>query len=185
MLVLAGALIGFRLLGWLGLSRFATWHVCAAHALPVMLLLTASAHFVPATVTAMPNHADLVRMVPPFVPFPSAAVYGTGVLELLGALGLVIGATRRPAAFGLAALFALLLPANICAAIAGVPFHGGDASPLWLRVPEQALYMGVALWVAYGATSPAASGQRCMVCSKCARTTISPASVSHSSAVAG
>src|SRR5262245_41884971 len=136
-LVLALALIAFRLLGWLGISRFATWDVSAAHALAVMLLLTASAHFVPASVTAMPNHADLARTVPPAVPLPGAVVYATGVLEILGALGLLIGATRGPAALSLAALFVLLLPANIYAAAAGVPFHGGEASPLSLRIPEQ------------------------------------------------
>jgi uncharacterized membrane protein len=147
-LVLALTLIAFRSLGWLGFSRFATWHLSAANALAVMLALTASAHFVPASVSAMPNHADLARMVPPFVPFPSAMVYATGVLEILGALGLIIGATRGAAALSLAALFVLLLPANIYAAVSGVPFHGVEASPLWLRIPEQMLYIGVALWVA-------------------------------------
>ena len=156
-LVLTVALVGFRLLGRLGISRFAPWHVSAAHALAVMLMLTASAHFVPPVVTAMPNHADLVRMVPPFVPFPSAMVYATGVLELLGALGLVIAVTRRAAAFSLAALFVLLLPANVYAALAGVPFHGGEASPLWLRIPEQVLYVGAVLWVARGATTQTTS----------------------------
>jgi uncharacterized membrane protein len=96
----------------------------------------------------MPNHADLAGMVPPFVPFPGAVVYATGVLEILGALGLVIGGTRGVASLSLAALFVLLLPANIYAVVAGVPFHGGEASPLWLRIPEQILYIGVALWVA-------------------------------------
>jgi len=147
-LILALALIGLRLLGWLGISRFATWHVSAAHALGVMLVLTASAHFVPGSVSAMPNHADLARIVPPFVPFPNAVVYATGVLEILGALGLVISATRGAAGLSLAALFVLLLPANIYAAVAGVPFHDGQPSPLWLRIPEQMLYIGVALWVA-------------------------------------
>jgi len=150
-LVLAGAAIGFRLLGRLGIRRFATCPASAAHALAVMLLLTASAHFVPASVTAMPNHADLVRMVPPLVPLPDATVYATGVLEVLGALGLVLGATRRAAALSLAALFVVLLPANIYAALAAVPFQGAEASPLWLRIPEQALYIGVTLWVARSA----------------------------------
>ena len=61
-LVLASALLSFRLLGALGVRRFASWPASAAHALAVMLVVTASAHFVPASVTVMPNHADLVRM---------------------------------------------------------------------------------------------------------------------------
>jgi uncharacterized membrane protein len=48
----------------------------------------------------------------------------------------------------LAALFVGLLPANIHAAVAHVPFAGGEATPLWQRIPEQILYLAVALWVA-------------------------------------
>jgi uncharacterized membrane protein len=99
----------------------------------------------------MPTHADLVAMVPPFVPFPSAMVYATGVLELLGALGLVVTRTRRPAGFALVALFLLLLPANVYAAVADVPFHGEPASPLWQRIPEQVLYIAFALAAARSA----------------------------------
>ncbi|MDF2706481.1 MAG: hypothetical protein K0R62_2133 [Nonomuraea muscovyensis] len=154
-LVLLAALLVFRGLGALGVSRFASWSVSAAHALAVMLLMTASAHFVPESVTVMPNHADLVRMVPPFVPFPAAMVYLTGVLELLGAAGLVMAGTRRLAGLGLAVMFVLLLPANVHAALAGTPFNGGEATPLWLRVPEQVLYIAVALWSATRGARPA------------------------------
>ncbi|MER5425977.1 DoxX family protein [Streptosporangium roseum] len=147
-IVLAGALLGFRLLGALGVGRFATWQVSAAHAMAVMLVMTASAHFVPASVEIMPNHADLVGMVPPFVPYPGVMVYATGVLELLGAAGLVLAATRRAAAICLVLLFVLLLPANIYAAVADVPFSGDEATPLWVRIPEQLLYIAVVLWAA-------------------------------------
>lgn len=153
-MVLAVLLIGlllFRGLGALGVRRFAGWPAAGAHALAVMLVMTASAHFVPAGVTVMPNHADLVAMVPPFVPFPSAMVYTTGALELLGALGLVVTRTRRPAGLALAALFLLLLPANVYAAVADVPFGGEPATPLWQRIPEQALYLTVALAAALAA----------------------------------
>ena len=151
-LVLVLTTLVFRALGALGVRRFATWPACAAHGMAVMLLLTASAHFVPAEVTAMPNHADMVRMVPPFLPFADALVYLTGVLELLGAAGLVITATRWAAGYALAALFVALLPANIHAAVADVPFAGGEATPLWQRIPEQILYLAVAVWVARTAT---------------------------------
>ena len=151
-LVLVLATAAFRALGALGVRRFASWPVSAAHAMAVMLLFTASAHFVPSSVTMMPNHADMVRMVPPFLPFEDALVYLTGVFELLGAAGLVVAATRKPAAYALAALFVALLPANIYAAVADVPFAGGEATPLWQRIPEQILYIAVALWVARTAT---------------------------------
>jgi uncharacterized membrane protein len=74
-------------------------------------------------------------------------VYLTGVLELLGAVGLVIANTRRVAGLGLAALYIMLLPANIYAAVNDVPLQGEAPTPLWLRVPEQVLYIAVALWV--------------------------------------
>ncbi|OKI87610.1 DoxX family protein [Micromonospora sp. CB01531] len=154
-LVLASALLIFRLLGALGVRRFASWPASTAHALAIMLVVTASAHFVPASVTAMPNHADLVRMVPPLVPFPSAVVYATGVLELLGALGLVLARTRWAAGIALTALFVLLLPANVYAAVADVPFNGGEPTPLWPRLLEQALYVAVAVWVTRTADSTA------------------------------
>ncbi|WP_427887432.1 DoxX family protein [Kribbella sp. GL6] len=152
-LVLILATAGFRALGALGVRRFAAWPVAAAHAMAVMLVLTASAHFVPASVTVMPNHADMVRMVPPSLPYADALVYLTGVLELLGAAGLVVTATRKPAGYALAALFVALLPANIHAAVAHVPFAGGAATPLWQRIPEQILYLAVAVWIARSATT--------------------------------
>ncbi|MDP4506584.1 DoxX family protein [Nonomuraea turcica] len=146
--VLLVATLVFRLLGVLGVGRFTTWRISAAHGLAVMLVMTASAHFVPAGVTFMPNHADLVAMMPPVVPFPAFMVYLTGVLELAGAVGLVLEGTRRAAGICLALLFVAMLPANVYAAVADVPFAGEAASPLWQRVPEQVLYIGIALWAA-------------------------------------
>jgi uncharacterized membrane protein len=153
-IVLLVATLVFRLLGVLGVARFATWRVSAAHGLAVMLVMTASAHFVPAGVTFMPNHADMVAMVPPFVPLPAVMVYLTGVLELAGAVGLVLDGTRRAAGICLALLFVLLLPANVYAALAGQ-----EVTPLWQRVPEQVLYIGIALWAAMRET-PAHSRPR-------------------------
>ncbi|GAA4905355.1 putative membrane protein [Stackebrandtia albiflava] len=149
-----------RALGAIGWRRFATWHASAAHALAVMLLMTAAAHFVPDSVTAMPSHDDMVAMVPPFVPWPSLAVYATGVLELLGAAGLVHPTTRRAAGLCLAALFAVMLPANVYAAVADIPLNGTPATPLWIRIPEQVLYIGIALWAAKAAPLRAGTAPR-------------------------
>ncbi|MFF0265932.1 hypothetical protein [Kribbella sp. NPDC004536] len=162
-LVLILGTAGFRALGSFGVRRFTMWPAAAAHAMAVMLVLTASAHFVPPSVTVMPNHADMVRMVPPFLPSADALVYLTGVLELLGAAGLVIAATRKPAGYALAALFVALLPANIHAAVAHVPFAGGEATPLWQRIPEQILYLAVALWVARTARATAPVEEEALV----------------------
>ncbi|MEV0632771.1 DoxX family protein [Nonomuraea wenchangensis] len=147
-IVLLVATLAFRSLGALGVARFATWRVSAAHGLAVMLVMTAGAHFVPASVTFMPNHADMVAMVPPFVPFPALVVILTGVLELAGAAGLVLERTRRAAGICLALLFVAMLPANVHAALSDVTLGGEPATPLWQRVPEQVLYIAIALWAA-------------------------------------
>lgn len=144
-LVLVIATLAFRGLGALGVRRFATWRISAAHGLALFLVVTASAHFAPEGSGFTTTHADLVAMVPPIVPFPAFMVYATGVLELLGAAGLILGRTRRMAGLWLAVMFVLLLPANVYAALAGQ-----DVTPLWQRVPEQALYIAVALWAALG-----------------------------------
>ncbi|MFG1947823.1 hypothetical protein [Nonomuraea sp. NPDC048826] len=149
------ATLVFRLLGAFGVRRFATWHVSAAHGLAVFLVLTGSAHFATENSGFPTTHADLVAMVPPIVPFPAFMVYATGVLELLGAAGLVLARTRRAAGLWLAVMFVLLLPANVYAALAGQ-----DVTPLWLRVPEQALYIALALWAALGTRTVDHAGDR-------------------------
>ncbi|WP_067475215.1 DoxX family protein [Actinomadura hibisca] len=148
LLLLFGPWLGFRLLGLLGVARFATWRVSGAHALAAMLVCTGTAHFMPDSVTVMPSHADMTAMVPPFVPFPDLMVYATGVLELLGALGLVRTATRPVAGIGLVVLFVVMFPANVYAAIEDVPLNGDPATPLWFRIPEQLVFIAVALWCA-------------------------------------
>ncbi|WP_194817466.1 hypothetical protein [Nocardia sp. XZ_19_385] len=136
----------FRALGAFGVSRFSTWRSSAIHGLAVLLLMTGSAHFVPDSVTVMPSHADLVAMVPALVPFADFTVYATGVLELAGAIGLLIPATRPFAGLGLALLLVLMLPANVHVALNDIPLNGDPATPLWFRIPEQIGYIAVALW---------------------------------------
>lgn len=150
LVLLVVTLFGLRLAGALGLRRFTAWPPCAAHALALMLIITGTTHFIPASFadTPIPTHADFVAIVPPFVPFPGPMVYVTGVLELAGAVGLLLSRTRRWAGLGLTALFVLLIPANIYAAVSEIPFHGGPATPLWARIPEQMLYIAVALLAA-------------------------------------
>ncbi|WP_431682662.1 DoxX family protein [Kitasatospora sp. KL5] len=147
-LLLAVPTAGFRLLGALGVRRFARLRVCAAHGMAFMLCCTGLAHFLPDSVTALPSHDDLVAMVPPAVPFPDAVVHATGVLEFLGAFGLVLARTRTVSGIGLAVLFVLLFPANVHAAVESVPFNGDPATPLWFRLPEQVLFVTTALWSA-------------------------------------
>ena len=103
---------------------------------PALLFFTAGVlHFV------MPGFFD--RIVPPWVPNARLATYVSGVFEILGAIGLLVPATRVAAAWGLIALLAAVLPANIHmlnqarAADASV----GAIVALWLRLPLQPLLM--------------------------------------------
>ncbi|MEW1889019.1 hypothetical protein [Streptomyces sp. NPDC085659] len=150
LMLLAGPTLVFRLLGVLGVGRFANWRAAVIHGLAVLFLASGAAHFVPDGGGVMPSHDDLTAMVPPFVPLPHAVVYGTGVLELLGAAGLVRTATRPAAGLGLAVLLVLMLPTNVYAAVADVPLGDDPATPLWFRIPEQAVYIAVALLAARG-----------------------------------
>ena len=54
-----------------------------------------------------------VGIVPPYIPWPLAAVYVSGVFELLGAFGLIPQATRPWAGWGLLLLIACVTPANV------------------------------------------------------------------------
>ncbi|MBE1532715.1 DoxX family protein [Actinomadura algeriensis] len=148
LLLLVVPLAVFRLVGALGVARFASWRASAAHGLAVMLVFTGAAHFAPTGLSMMPGHADLVAMVPPFVPSPGLMVYATGVLELGGAVALVLEPGRRAAGAGLAVLFVLMFPANVYAAMEDVPLGDDPATPLWFRIPEQILFVAVALWAA-------------------------------------
>jgi uncharacterized membrane protein len=140
-LVLVLSCLLFRGLGFAGIHAFATWQASARDALSLMLIFTGISHF-----TSM--REDLVRMMPPAIPWPRAMVYFTGVCEIAGAIGLLLPDFRPPAAYALVAFFLAVLPANIHAARAGVTLRGKRATNLWLRIPMQAVFIAVALWAA-------------------------------------
>jgi uncharacterized membrane protein len=110
-------------------------------ALAVMFLFTGAAHFLPAT------RPDLIRMVPPVLPFPEHLVTVTGVLEIAGAVGLLIPNLTSLTAYCLAALLVAMFPANVYAAIAGLEIAGREASPLVWRLPLQLFWIGALVWV--------------------------------------
>ena len=138
-LVLLLSLLVLRGLGAAGIGLFAAWQTDAAYALALMLLLTFSAHFTK-------TKEDLIRMVPDMFPFRRQIVTVTGYLELLGAIGLIIPATRGLAGVCLALLFLAMFPANVNGALRRLPLRGRMATPLWLRAPMQIVFIAVALW---------------------------------------
>jgi len=137
--VLFGSLVLYRAVGAAGVPLFGSWIVSARFALATMFVFTAVAHFAPVK-------RDLIAMVPPALPRPDLLVFATGVLEAAGAAGLLFEATRFWAACGLILLMAALLPANVSAVRRGLEIRGRRVTPLWLRVPMQALFM---VWAWY------------------------------------
>ena len=86
-----------------------------------------------------------MRIVPPALPWPRAIVLVSGVLELLGAVGLLWPRTRRLAGWGLFALTVAVTPANVYMLMQ----HQEFAVPVWvlvLRLPVQVVLLGLIWW---------------------------------------
>src|SRR5260370_17671069 len=101
--VLFGSLIVFRLLGFIGVPVFQTWHESMIFALAVMFCLTAVAHF-------GPMRRDLERMVPPWVPDGRGAVFVAGGPPINCGGGLLHAAARTHPLACVCLLLSSLLP---------------------------------------------------------------------------
>jgi uncharacterized membrane protein len=132
-----------RLAGWLGWTYTTGWPAAVAVGLAAMFVVTGVAHFV------APVRSGLIAIVPPRLPAPGLLVTITGVLELLGAVGLVIPQTRVAAALCLAVLMVAMFPANVYAAGAKRSERAPD-TPLVPRTLMQALFLAAAVLVAVG-----------------------------------
>lgn len=86
-----------------------------------------------------------MRIVPPYIPLPRAAVLVSGVAELLGAAGLLLQSTRRAAGWGLFALTLAVTPANIYM-LQRPDLFGIPTWLLILRLPVQAALLALILW---------------------------------------
>lgn len=90
-----------------------------------------------------------VRIVPAFLPAPLLLVYISGFFEAAGGLGLLVGRVHRAAAWGLMALYVAVFPANINMAVHDIQ-PGALHIPavlMWLRLPFQVLFIGLAWWL--------------------------------------
>jgi uncharacterized membrane protein len=86
-----------------------------------------------------------MRIVPPAIPWPRAAVLISGVFELLGAVGILIPATRRAAGVGLFLLTIAVTPANVYMLQHAELFN----VPRWaliVRLPFQLVLLALILW---------------------------------------
>ena len=137
--ILGASLIILRGLGWLGVKQLARWRDAARGALVIMFFFTAASHF-----TSMKH--DFVAMIPEPLPRGLWVIYLTGVLEIAGAIGLLIPRFRRMAAVCLILLVLAMFPANVNAALNGIPLRGRAPTPLWLRLPMQLLFIWMLWW---------------------------------------
>jgi len=129
------------------IARFSTgsWQLLFSGnlAMCLMLLLTAAGHFM--------FTRGMTLMLPSFLPFRTALVYITGILEILLGIALLIPSLRTATGYALIIFFVLLLPCNIYAAVQHLnmekaAYNGPGLSYLWFRIPLQLLFIG---WVYY------------------------------------
>ena len=135
LIVLMISTLVLRVLGAAGVHPLASWVLCLRGGLALMFLITASAHW-------GKRRPDLVAMVPPGIPRPDLMVSVTGVLEILGAAGLLIPATATAAAVCLVLLLIALYPANVRAARERLTIAGRQATPLLLQTLLQVAFIG-------------------------------------------
>lgn len=138
--ILLVLLVLFRATVFLGIRWFSTLQDAAVPSLAVMFLFTGVTHFTNVKL-------DYLAMIPPPLPREIWLIHLTGVLEIAGALGLLVPPTRRMAALGLALLLFAMFPANLYAAVNEIPFRGRHATTLWLRVPVQVVFVSLLVWV--------------------------------------
>ncbi len=142
LIVMLVAWLVARSIGATGLWLHAdSWIDSLRIALAAMFVFTAASHFDPRT------RPDLVRMVPASLLAPALLVTATGVLELLGAVGLLVPRALPLAAYGLIALLVAMFPANVHAAREGLMIAGRRASPLLWRLPLQLFWIAALWWV--------------------------------------
>ena len=141
-LVMLGVTLAVRATGAVGVGAVDSWQVATRVGMAVMFAFTAVAHF-------NRMRPDLIRMVPPQFPNPAALVTFTGILEVLGGVGLMLPALSRWAAVGLALLLIALFPANIHAVRSGATLGGRPATPLALRLPLQLVWIALLIWIAW------------------------------------
>ena len=90
-----------------------------------------------------------IRIVPSVLPHPLALVYGSGVIEILAGIGLLIPRVRHAAAWVLVVLFIAIFPANLNQAIHNIPVSAMPHDPplIWLRLPFQVCLVLWAWWL--------------------------------------
>lgn len=127
--------------GWLGVKRLDSGREAGRIALVLTFLFTGATHF-----SGVKN--DYAAMIPS--PFPKSLwlIYLTGVLQIAGAIGLLLARVRKVAGVCLIVLLVALFPANVNAALNDIPFRGQAPTSLWLRALIQLFFVAMIWWSA-------------------------------------
>jgi uncharacterized membrane protein len=105
--------------GRLGIRVLRPWPIALRGGLAAMFVLTGVSHFVG-------MRERLIAMVPEVLPAPDVIVAVTGLLELAGAIGLLIPRVAPWAAGGLTLLLIGMFPANVHLALTGADLDPSD-----------------------------------------------------------
>ena len=87
-----------------------------------------------------------MRIVPPWIEWPRAAVWLSGVAELLGAAGLLWRPSRRAAGIGLMLLTLAVTPANVYMLQQAALFPSVPSWALMARLPLQVALLALIAW---------------------------------------
>lgn len=90
----------------------------------------------------------LSNQMPPWVPFPLAMLFLTGLAEIAGGIGLFVPALRPWAVRGLLLLLVAIFPANLHMFSEALGQNGWSSTTvgLLLRLPLQAIFMYAVWW---------------------------------------
>jgi uncharacterized membrane protein len=132
----------------LGFNPIKEVKVSARIATGLTFIFTGATHFLAS--------GKFMEMMPPVIPAPLLMIYASGFFEMLGGIGLIIPATKRPAAYALAALFIAVFPANIYVAYNNVQLGGfmNYSFYQWLRLPLQIVLIGWTMWFTRAENKP-------------------------------
>lgn len=140
LLIIVGTYAALTLLGAIVPSVHLSPSLRGRMSLAVFFVFTGASHFL------MPQ--EMAQMLPASMPLRVEIIYLTGVLEVLGAIGLLVPGLERLASVALILFLIGVLPANVYAAINSVDFgaHALGAVYLLARVPFQLFVIG---WAYY------------------------------------
>ncbi len=103
--------------------------------------------FIAAGINHFVDAGTYLRMMPPYLPFPMALVYLSGIGEVVGGIGMLSTRWRAAAGWGLIALLVAVFPANVHMALHPELFPSISPSLLWGRLPLQGVLIAWTWWV--------------------------------------